>query len=90
MEHIAEDGKKYKTIFYNLDAIISVGYKVNSVCATEFRIWATKRLNDYLIKGYAINKRRIEENKIQFIQTIEDLKLLTQSVTTIEFRANYF
>ena len=46
LEHTAKDGKKYKTQFYNLDAIISVGYRVNSQRATQFRIWATKILKD--------------------------------------------
>ena len=47
--HTAEDGKTYKTKFYNLDAIISVGYRVNSAQATQFRIWATERLKEYII-----------------------------------------
>ena len=48
MEHTAADGKKYQTEFYNLDAIISVGYRVNSKEATDFRIWATKTLKEYI------------------------------------------
>ncbi len=52
----ASDGKKYLTNFYNLDAIIAVGYRVNSYNATQFRICATERLRDYIIKGYAINE----------------------------------
>ncbi len=48
MEHAAADGKKYNTSFYNLDAIISVGYRVNSTQATQFRIWATKVLKEHL------------------------------------------
>ena len=48
MEHTAEDGKKYNTTFYNLDAIISVGYRVNSKQATQFRIWATKTLKQHI------------------------------------------
>ena len=51
--HTAQDGKKYKTRFFNLDAIISVGYRVNSYQATRFRVWATKVLKEYLIKGFA-------------------------------------
>ena len=51
LELTAEDGKTYKTKFYNLDAIISVGYRVNSSQATHFRIWATERLKEYIIKG---------------------------------------
>ena len=50
--HTADDGKKYDTQFYNLDAIISVGYRVNSAQATRFRIWATNTLKEYIIKGF--------------------------------------
>lgn len=57
----ANDGKSYLTNFYNLDAIISVGYRVNSAKATQFRIWATQRLKEYLVQGYAINERRLQE-----------------------------
>jgi hypothetical protein len=53
LEHTAADGKNYRTKFYNLDAILSVGYRVNSKNATAFRIWANRVLKDYLIKGYA-------------------------------------
>ena len=53
----ASDGKNYNTQFYNLDAIISIGYRVNSARATQFRVWATQVLKDYLLKGYAINAR---------------------------------
>jgi len=59
LEHTAADGKVYKTQFYNLDAIISVGYRVNSKRATQFRIWATKILKNYLVKGYTINEKRL-------------------------------
>lgn len=55
--HTAQDGKKYKTNFYNLDVIISVGYRVKSKRGTQFRIWANSILKDYLLKGYAINHR---------------------------------
>ena len=51
----ASDGKEYKTKFYNLDVIISVGYRVKSLRGTQFRIWATKRLNEYIIKGFTMN-----------------------------------
>ena len=63
LEHTAADGKTYKTQFYNLDAIISVGYRVNSNRATQFRIWATKILKQHLIKGYTINKERLLETQ---------------------------
>jgi hypothetical protein len=60
----ASDGKKYKTKFYNLDVIISVGYRVKSIRGTQFRIWANKVLKDYLLKGYVVNQRieRIEKD----------------------------
>lgn len=61
MEHTAADGKSYATQFYNLDAIIAVGYRVNSRRATQFRIWATGVLRDYLLKGYALNQSRLKE-----------------------------
>ena len=57
LEYTASDGKVYSTQFYNLDAILSVGYRVNSRNATQFRIWANQILKDYLMRGYAINTR---------------------------------
>ena len=59
-EHTAEDGKNYKVQYYNLDMIISVGYRVKSKNGILFRKWATKVLKDYMIKGYAINQKRLE------------------------------
>jgi len=56
----AADGKNYNTNFYNLDAIISVGYRVNSVRATQFRQWATQVLREFAIKGYVLDKKRME------------------------------
>lgn len=78
LEHTAQDGKTYKVKFYNLDAIISVGYRVNSSRATQFRIWATERLKEYLVKGYAINEQRLKdlENKslkLKELQTANNL-----------------
>lgn len=66
LEHTAADGKRYKTQFYNLDAVVSVGYRVNSKLATQFRIWATGILKEYLIRGYAINEKRLFEAKEKF------------------------
>ena len=57
----ASDGKKYKTKHYNLDAIISVGYRVNSAHATQFRIWATERLKEYIIKGFTMDDERLKD-----------------------------
>jgi hypothetical protein len=59
----ASDGKSYDTKFYNLDAIISVGYRVNSKRATQFRKWATLRLREYLIKGFTMDDRRLKEGR---------------------------
>ncbi len=60
LEHTASDGKIYKTTFYNLDAILSVGYRVNSSKATQFRIWATERLKEYIIKGFTMDDERLK------------------------------
>ena len=59
-EHTAEDGKKYNVQYYNLDMIISIGYRVNSKRGILFRKWATNILKDYMLKGYAVNKQRLE------------------------------
>jgi death-on-curing family protein len=70
LEHTANDGKVYSTKYYSLDAIISIGYRVNSGKATKFRQWATQRLKDHLVKGYTINQKRLEQLQ-QTIQLIE-------------------
>lgn len=57
----AADGKKYNTLFYNLDVIISVGYRVKSLRGTQFRQWATKRLNEYIRKGFTMDDERLKE-----------------------------
>ena len=59
--HTASDGKSYETQFYNLDAIISVGYRVNSRRATQFRQWATHILREFAVKGYVLDKKRLEQ-----------------------------
>ena len=56
----AQDGKSYNTNYYNLDVIISIGYRVKSMQGTQFRIWATQRLKDYIIKGFALNDDRFK------------------------------
>ena len=63
LEHTAEDGKNYQTKYYNLDAILSVGYRVNSSQATQFRIWATKVLKEYIIKGFAMDDERLKNGQ---------------------------
>lgn len=60
METTASDGKNYMTRYYNLDAVISVGYRVNSIRATQFRQWATTVLRQFAIRGYVLDKKRME------------------------------
>ena len=79
----ADDGKKYNINIYSLDAIIAVGYRINSKKATEFRIWATKILKEYMIKGFAINDERfIKGNKYDskyFDELLERIKTIRVS-----------
>ena len=73
--HTAADGKAYKTQFYNLDVIISVGYRVNSQQATHFRIWATERLREYIIKGFTMDDERLKNPQNLFGQDYFDEQL---------------
>ncbi|MBU6221064.1 MAG: virulence RhuM family protein, partial [Bacteroidetes bacterium] len=76
----AQDGKTYAVEFYNLDAILSVGYRVNSKRGTQFRQWATKRLKDYLIEGIAINEKRLAQ-KNKEIQVLHDgIRILGRAI----------
>ena len=83
MEITAEDGKNYNTEVYNLDAIIAVGYRINYKKATEFRIWATKILKEYITKGFALNDERfIRGNKYDskyFDELLERIKIIRVS-----------
>jgi len=63
LETTASDGKRYDTRYYNLDAIIAVGYRVNSFQATQFRIWATKTLKEFVIKGFVLDDERLKQGK---------------------------
>ncbi len=63
LETTAEDGKNYQVMYFNLDAIISVGYRVNSAQATRFRIWATNTLKEYIIKGFIMDDERLKNGK---------------------------
>lgn len=97
----ALDGKKYKTKFYNLDLIISVGYRVKSIRGTQFRIWANKLIKEYLIKGYNLNVDRFKNNgggvyfeelleKIRDIRSSEKVfwrKILDIYATSIDYNA---
>src|SRR3990167_2714802 len=99
LEQVAADGKIRKTAFYNLDVIISVGYRVNSMRATQFRIWATNTLKDYLLKGYAINEKQLSSAKeklqelqstISFLQEKSKYELLSgQEQEILNLLANY-
>ena len=69
----ASDGKTYQVDYYNLDAIISVGYRVNSKRGTQFRIWATTILKDHLVRGYSLNQRRLAEKGVEDVRQILSL-----------------
>ena len=86
----AADGKPYNTHYYNLDVIISVGYRVKSLRGTQFRIWATKRLNEYIRKGFALDDERLKGGSRYFkelLQRVRDIRSsernLYQQVTDI-------
>lgn len=89
----ASDGKKYSTVYYNLDVIISVGYRVKSLRGTQFRIWATQRLKEYLVKGFTIDDERLKHGDYasryfdELLQRIRDIRSsernLYQKVTDI-------
>lgn len=78
LEHTANDGKTYNTKYYNLDAIISVGYRVNSKKATQFRQWATSVLKEFAIKGFVLDKKRLENGsylgKNYFDKLLEEIR----------------
>ncbi|MFA7314566.1 MAG: virulence protein RhuM/Fic/DOC family protein [Candidatus Magasanikbacteria bacterium] len=69
---------------YNLDAIIAVGYRINSVMGTKFRVWATKTLREYLTKGYVLNKKVILKNYNQFIKNVSDIQALLPVHTILD------
>lgn len=72
----ALDGKTYQTDYYNLDVAISVGYRVKSQRGVQFRQWASQILKEYLVQGYTINQKHLQENKSRFLKTLEDLNYL--------------
>lgn len=76
----ASDGKNYRTKHYNLDVIISVGYRVKSQRGTQFRQWATQRLKDYLVQGYAINENRLKEKQqeVEYLKT--GIRILSRAI----------
>jgi hypothetical protein len=82
LEHMGADGnQKYKTKYYNLDVILSVGYRVNSINATQFRIWANNILKDYLLKGHVVNHRltRVEEEVHQIKGRMNEIEFKVQT-----------
>ena len=76
----AADGKNYDVLFYNLDVIISVGYRVKSKEGTQFRIWATKVLREYLMKGYVLNQKKLQEQKLEELD--KTIQLIKQGLQT--------
>jgi len=81
----AADGKQYKTRFYSLDAILSVGYRVKSAIATRFRIWATQVLKQHLVQGYSVNEKRLKALKqtLKLASDISKRKLLSGDEASI-------
>lgn len=84
ISHTADDGKKYLTTFYNLDMIIAVGYRINSVKATQFRQWATSTLKEYIIKGFVLDDERLKQgnnvfNKDYFKELLERIRAIRAS-----------
>jgi prophage maintenance system killer protein len=87
LEQVASDGKKRKMNFYNLDVIISVGYRINSSKATQFRQWATQRLKDYLIEGIALNEKRLEQKNKEIHVLHDGIRILSRAIE--DQAANY-
>ncbi len=81
----ASDGKNYRTNYYNLDAIISVGYRVKSAVATRFRIWATQKLREYIVKGFVLDDERLKNPDLPF-DYFEELLRRIQDIRTSERR----
>ncbi|WP_405310477.1 virulence RhuM family protein [Methanobrevibacter sp.] len=84
----ASDGKKYKTSFYNLDAIISVGYRVNSKSATRFRIWATQQLKELIIKGFVLDDELLKNGSRFGIDYFNQLLERVRDIRSSERRFN--
>lgn len=84
LEHTAADGKAYQAQYYNLDAIIAVGYRVNSYQATQFRIWATRHLKEFILKGFVLDDARLKQGgslfgKDYFEQLLERIREIRAS-----------
>jgi len=85
--HTAGDGKIYQVQYYNLDVILSVGYRVNSKKATQFRQWATKTLREYITKGYVINRNQISKNYDSYMKALESIQKLLPEETVFDSRS---
>jgi len=77
--HTAEDGRKYRTAQYNLDMIISVGYRINSKTGTKFRIWATDKLKKLVTKGYVLDEERLKKDSFNFDELVERVRKIRTS-----------
>jgi len=94
----ASDGKTYQVEYFNLDAILSVGYRVNSKRGTQFRIWATSVLKDHLVKGYSLNQKRLAEKGTKELQqvlgllsnTLEDHELVNDEGRAVLEIVNHY
>jgi hypothetical protein len=84
LETTAADGKAYKTKHYSLDAIIAVGYRVNSFQATRFRQWATQVLREHIVKGYTVNEQRLREEAAKLRELQRTVELLARTLTNQE------
>lgn len=84
LETTAADGKKYKTRYYNLDAIIAVGYRINSYQATRFRQWATRVLREHIVSGYTINEQRLREQSEKLAEMRRTVELLARTLSNQE------
>ena len=80
----ADDGKTYNVTYYNLDMIISLGYRIKSVIATRFRQWATKRLKEYMIKGFTIDDERLKVHTAYIAEVKRDLDLSFHLLSNIK------
>jgi len=87
---VQKEGKRYikrKVRLYNLDVVIAVGYRINSVVGTKFRQWATKTLREHIARGYTINRKRIAENYDFFMKAVADIQSLLPQHITLDPRA---
>ncbi len=90
LEQVRKEGSrtvKRSLEIYNLDAIISVGYRINSLAGTKFRQWATKTLREHVTQGYTINKKRVAQNLDQFLKAVNEVKLLLPGDQSVDMRS---